>query len=164
MMRSSAARAAGAVLALLCGCGGDNPVEPQPTPAPSAIPGAGTGPTEIVFVSAEPAVGSTLSGCGATADGCAGRIRMRFSLRPTRSGPALSFSAFLHSDRLQACLLAALPGFQLQAGVATTVDVVFDRSDRCATPVTIRNMAAVVEGTVDVASRQEWALGYTLLP
>ena len=68
---------------------------------------------------------------------------------------------------MQPNLLRVLETRQVRrvGGVADrTVDVVFDRSDRCATPVTIRNMAAVVEGTVDVASRQEWALGYTLLP
>jgi hypothetical protein len=55
------------------------------------------------------------------------------------------------------------------------VERVFDRADRCATPasssgsvpappVTIATMAAVVEGPVDTASRQEWALRYTFAP
>jgi len=36
--------------------------------------------------------------------------------------------------------------------------------DACATPFEIATMAAVVEGTVEVGSRQEWAVHYSFMP
>ncbi len=44
-----------------------------------------------------------------------------------------------------ACLAIVSAGaFLLQAGVVRTVEVVFDGSDACPTPVDVRNMAAVL--------------------
>ena len=39
-----------------------------------------------------------------------------------------------------------------------------DEADVCPTPVTIENMTVNVEGTREMASRQEWGLRYTLTP
>jgi len=36
--------------------------------------------------------------------------------------------------------------------------------DACAPPATIAHLAVVVEGTIEVASRQEWAVVYQLDP
>ncbi|HET7292323.1 MAG TPA: hypothetical protein VFM88_07855, partial [Vicinamibacteria bacterium] len=79
-------------------------------------------------------------------------------------GHALGFKVFLHDTRLQACLRAETGPFELRAGDDFGVDLVLDESDRCATPTTIATMAAVVEGTVEVASRQEWGVTYTFQP
>jgi hypothetical protein len=89
---------------------------------------------------------------------------MQFGLAPSQSGFVLGLRAFLHATDQRGCLFASSQAFQLQAGQPTIVSVTFDRSDRCPTPVTITNMAVVVEGTVEVASRQEWGLRYTFLP
>jgi hypothetical protein len=58
-------------------------------------------------------------------------------------------------------------GFTLRAGEPQDVDVVFDvaaQSDRCHTPLDTTDLAFVVEGTIEVASRQEWAVHYLLAP
>jgi len=39
-----------------------------------------------------------------------------------------------------------------------------DRADRCGTPTTIVAMAAVVEGPIEVASRQTWSMHYEFAP
>jgi hypothetical protein len=44
------------------------------------------------------------------------------------------------------------------------MEVLLDEADVCPTPVTIENMAVNVEGTVEIASRQEWGLRYTFTP
>lgn len=44
------------------------------------------------------------------------------------------------------------------------MEVVFDSSDAsdtCATPMDIGNMAVIVDGSVEIASRQEWGITYT---
>jgi hypothetical protein len=89
---------------------------------------------------------------------------MVFQLRSDLGGPVLHMSAFLHSTGLIACLLASTGPFDLRPGEPAAVELTFDRADQCRTPVTIATMAAVVEGPVAVASRQEWALRYTFSP
>lgn len=159
----------------LAGCGSETPTTPPlPSPSPSPTPGlpgvtvgASTGPTAITLVAADPPPGSAVAGCGAGASGCAGRIRLTFRLTPTGSGPVLWCVGFLHADNTTACLQARTAAFALRAGEAQTVEAVFDTAnhgDRCATPVEITNLAFVVEGVVEVASRQEWALRYRLAP
>ena len=97
------------------GCGDGTPtVEPTPvatTPAPGFSPtpssevvvGPHTGPTEITFLAADPAPGSTIAGCGANASGCSGRVRMRFRLLSTAGGPVLDAIGFLHATNKVAC-------------------------------------------------------------
>jgi hypothetical protein len=126
--------------------------------------GPGSGPTQIIFSSSEPPPGAIFTGCGPDMRGCEGRLRMRFVLRPSRSGHVLRFTVFLHDTRLQACLLSSTGPFDLRAGDDAGVDLVLDESDACRMPATIATMAAVVEGTVEVAARQEWALSYTFQP
>lgn len=89
---------------------------------------------------------------------------MRFLLRPSSSGHVLRFTVSLHDTRLQACLLASTEAFDLRAGDDEGVDLVLDESGRCATPTTIATMAAVIEGSVEIASRQEWGVTYTFQP
>lgn len=156
-------------LALACGDRGTTPspvVTPTPSPTPGAgpTPGAATGPTRITFVAAEPSPGANVAGCGASAIGCAGRIRMRFALLSPVGGPVMYVRVFLHETSQRACLLGQSGPSVLRAGQTEDVEVVLDQADQCRTPSDIRTMAAVVEGTIEVASRQEWGIRYTLSP
>jgi hypothetical protein len=65
---------------------------------------------------------------------------------------------------MRACLSGETGGFPLRAGEAQTIEVAFDRSDACATPFEAAHLAVVVEGTVEVASRQEWSVRYSFQP
>ena len=92
---------------------------------------------------------------------------MTFRVEPTGSGSVLFYRAFLHATDKTGCLIAPAAGGALQAGMARTVEVVFDEPDtsgRCRTPLDLRDLAFGVEGTVEVASRQEWSLSYRLSP
>ena len=157
-------------LAALAGCGGDNPggVQPSPTPTPG-LPGVtvgqGTGNATIALVTAAPAPGSTLSGCGPDGAGCASRIRMSFRLTPTVAGTALWCTGFLHASNNLACLQGRTGPLTLQAGVAQTVEVLFDTAapSGCRTPADITHLAFVVDGA-GISARQEWGLRYTLAP
>ena len=158
-------------LVVLGGCGGESPSLPTPplaTPSPDprlvVVPGAATGPTAIAFVSAEPSPGAALTGCGPGAAGCRGRLRMAFRLMPTGTGSVLWVRVFLHASSKRACFMATGEPLALRAGEARMVEVVFTEYDACATPFEIATMAAVVEGTVEVASRQEWAVHYSFMP
>jgi hypothetical protein len=133
---------------------------------PGVTVGTSTGPTAITLLAADPLPGSTVAGCGGGASGCAGRIRMTFRLAPTGSGSVLWCVGFLHAANMAACLQGRTAGLTLRAGEAQTVEMVFDTAaySGCATPVDITHLGFVVEGVVQVASRQEWALGYRLAP
>jgi hypothetical protein len=167
---AGALRAAVLLTSLLCACDGDRatgPPAPIPSRASGATPGLSTGPTQIVLVSADPVPGSTVAGCGAGASGCAGRIRMAFRLTATGTGSVLWCAGFLHAADKTACLQGRTGGLALRAGEAQTFELIFDlqaASDRCRTPLEITDLALSVEGTVEVASRQEWALRYHLAP
>ncbi len=163
--------------ALLASCSGDGattpgpPATPTPSPTPPAVPGlvdgASTGPTPIDFVSADPALGTTISGCGAHASGCAGRIRMTFRLTPGGTGPVLFCIGFLHAADKTGCLQGRTGALNLRRGEPQTVEVVFDQvgaGDRCRVPLDLTDLAFAVEGTIDVASRHEWGLRYRLAP
>jgi hypothetical protein len=166
--------------AALAACGGHEPAGPGPvaSPTPSVSPsptpglpgvtvGRATGPTAITLVAAEPAPGSTIVGCGAHAAGCLGRIRMTFRLAPTGTGSVLWCVGFLHAADKTACLQGRTGAFPLRAGEVQAVEVVFDQvdeSDRCRTPLDLTDLALTVEGTVEVAARQEWGLHYRLDP
>jgi hypothetical protein len=174
---TGAARAVIALLASLAACSGDRTVSPgplvspSPSPPPSRPPGVtagrATGPTAIALVAADPPPGLTIAGCGAEAAGCAGRLRMTFRLAPSRSGAVLWCVVFLHAANKTACLQGRVAGFTLRAGEPQDVDVVLDvsdRSGRCRTPLDLTDLAFNVEGTIEVASRQEWTLHYRLAP
>jgi len=163
-------------LALLAACGSERPTETRPSPTPSptpspglpgATPGRASGPTAIVLVAADPPPGATIAGCGSDASGCAGRVRMSFRVTPTGSGPVLVSVGFLHAADKTACLQGRSGPSALQAGEPQTVEIVFDRPDeggRCRTPLELTDLAFNVEGTIEVASRQEWAFRYRLVP
>lgn len=161
-----------AAVALAARCGDDAPpsVVPLPTPAPTPAPGgvvAGghTGPTEIAFLSAEPAPGSTIAGCGRDAGGCAGRVRMRFLMRSASGGPVLDAIGFLHATTKIACLRGGTGRLDLAPGIAREVEIVFDAADTaCGVPATISDMKVVLNAPVETASLQEWAVRYELRP
>lgn len=141
----------------------DHPT-PAPDPTLQVTPIDNTGPIRIAFVSANIAPGSTVGSCGAVIEGCAGRLRMTFRLNPPSDGPVLFVRMFLHATNLQACLWGELGSFSVQAGAPITIEVPADRADRCGTPTTIATMAVVVEGPIQVSSRQTWSLRYTFTP
>jgi hypothetical protein len=158
-------------LVALGACGGAPPAAPptpQPTVAPSSgsapHPGASSGPTKIAFVESTPAPGATISGCGSDATGCAGRLQVTVRLTPSGSGTALYVAAFLHASNMRACLLARTGPLILRAGEGLPVILLFDQADACAVPTDITHLAVVVEGTTEVASRQEWGVAYRLMP
>jgi hypothetical protein len=137
----------------------------MPTMPPTeVVPGIATGPTRLTFVSADPPPGSAVSGCGPNATGCPGRVRMVFRLTGAATGDALRFQVFLNSSTKRTCFLASTGPLSLRAAEAQTLQVVLDPSDACGVPFSITDMAAVLEGTVELASRQEWAIGYTFAP
>jgi hypothetical protein len=103
-------------------------------------------------------------GCGASAEGCRGRVRIHLALLSATGGPALYVRVFLHNSGLRACLLGQTAPLLLRAGRTEDVEVLLDEADDCRTPADIRTMDAAVEGTVEIASRQEWGIRYTLLP
>jgi hypothetical protein len=144
------------------------PTAPPGVPeVPGATRGASEGSTGIRLTAADPAPGATLSGCGGGASGCTGRIRMTFQLASPVGGPALGLLAHLHSDRATACYVATAPSFTLVRGMPHDVEVVFEPDDTdaaCPTPLDLTHLAVVVEGTVEVFARQEWALRYRLVP
>jgi hypothetical protein len=166
-----------ALLIVLIACTGERSVtrgpvpSPSPSPPPSELPGVtpgqATGPTAIRLVAADPSPGTTIAGCGTDAAGCAGRIRMTFRLEPSGSGPVLWCTVSLHAASKTACLQGRTDGFALRAGEPQDIEVVLDvpdRSDRCRAPLDLTDLAMTVEGTIEVASRQEWALRYHLAP
>ena len=163
----STAAAGGALLAGLVfqGCG-HAPTMPTPTldPALQVTPIDNTGPIRITFVSANIPPGSTVGGCGGVIEGCAGKLRMTFRLNPPADGPVLFVRMYLHATNLQACLWGELASFSVLAGAPITIELPADRADRCGTPTTIATMAVVVEGPIQVSSRQTWSLRYTFSP
>ena len=54
--------------------------------------------------------------------------------------------------------------FVVRARVPVTIEMPLDRADRCGTPTDIATMALVVDGTIEVASRQTWTLRYLFAP
>jgi hypothetical protein len=173
-MRSPASAFA-SVLALLLwhGCGdGSTPTMPVPTPIPTPTPapgavvaGAHTGPTELTFLAAEPAPGTTIDGCGKDASGCSGRVRVRFRLLSASGGPVLDAIGFLHATTQLACYRGSSGRLDLRPGIASEIAIVFDQPDAvCGVPVTIAHMKLVLNAPVETASLQEWAIRYELRP
>lgn len=89
---------------------------------------------------------------------------MTLRLDPPANGPVLYVRIYLHATNLIACLWGESLPFPVQAQTARIVDIPLDRTDRCGTPTTIATMAAVVEGPVEVASRQTWSVQYAFAP
>ena len=138
------------------------PTLPAPT---DVVAGAHTGPTEITFLSAEPAPGATIDGCGRDARGCSGRVRMRFRLLSASGGPVLDAIGFLHATNQIACYRGATGPFDLQGGVAREIVIVFDQPDPvCGMPASIAHMKVVLNAPVQTDALQEWAIRYELRP
>ena len=143
-----------------------SPAAPTPTPDPTlqVTPIDSTGPIRVTFVNANISPGSTIAGCGPLIEGCAGRLRLTFLLTPSSDGPALYARVYLHAMNLQACLWGEIEPFTVRAGAPLTIEMPVDQADRCGTPTTIATMALVVEGPIQVSSRQTWSLRYTFAP
>jgi hypothetical protein len=166
--RFSAARVrvnVAAIVAITAACqiACSQPTSPAPLPVdPNApVAGAHTGQVTIDYVGANVVPGSTVTGCGPTIAGCAARLRLSFRLRSVGAGTVLFSGATLHGSNKAACLSAVGDGFALAANAIVTVDLVFDQFNAsCALPFDVTNMAVTIEGTVEVASRQEFAIRY----
>jgi len=126
--------------------------------------GARTGSTQITLVDAVPRPGAVLTGCGAAAVGCTGRIRMTLDLVSPTGGPVTGLNLFLHDTNLQACLIGRAGAFELSPGRTQRIEVVLDRADQCRTPIEIRNADATLDGPNQIAARQEWGILYSLAP
>jgi len=150
---------------MVASCGG---ATVAPTPAPDSTsqvkPLESTGPIRITFMSANVSPGGVITGCGSLIQGCTGRLRLTLRLEPPADGPVLYARVYLHATNLVACLWGETTPFTVNAGIAQTLDVSIDRADRCGTPATIATMAAIVEGPIQVASRQTWSLHYVFAP
>ncbi len=163
-----------ASLLLSTGCGDATPTvvttpSPLPTgmtpPPTSVVVGPATGPTAIAFVSADPAPGSTIEGCGARASGCAGRVRMRFRLLSAVGGPVLNAIGYLHATNQLACYRGSTGGFNLASGVSSEIEMVFDGfDDACGMPATIATMKVVLSAPIQTDGLQEWGIRYELRP
>jgi hypothetical protein len=153
---------------MLCGCDQQPTAPTAPTPPPDptlqVTPIDSTGPIRITFVTANVAPGGTITGCGPLIEGCIGRLRLTFQLNPPSDGPVLYARVYLHAQNLVACLWGEIAPFTVRAGVPVTIELPTDRADRCGTPTSIFTMAVVVEGPVQVSSRQTWSLRYTFAP
>ncbi len=117
------------------------------------VTGARTGITQITLANATPLPGATLTGCGVTAAGCAGRITVSLDLLSPTGGPVIGGLFFLHGSNMRACLIGRVGAFELAPGITRRVDVVLDQSDECGTPVDIRTAAAAAEGPNGIAAR-----------
>jgi hypothetical protein len=129
---------------------------------PGVVIGARTGVTQITLANATPLPGATLTGCGATTAGCAGRITVSLDLLSPTGGPIIGAVFFLHNSNMRACLIGRVGAFDLAPGTTRRVEVVLDQSDECGTPSDIRTADASVEGPNGIAARQEWGVVYTL--
>ena len=89
---------------------------------------------------------------------------MMFRIEPPSGGPVLYARVYLHAMNLQACLWGQIEPFTVRAGVPLTIEMPVDQADRCGTPTTIATLALVVEGPIEVSSRQTWSLRYTFAP
>jgi hypothetical protein len=152
-----------ALLLAACGGPGTTPL-PAPDPHLQVTPLDSSGPVRISFVSANITPGSVVAGCGGLIEGCAGRLRMTFRLDPPSDGPALYARVYLHATNLMACLWGETAPFTLQARASSVIEIPLERADRCGTPATMAAMAVVVEGPVQIASRQTWSLHYVFAP
>jgi hypothetical protein len=139
---------------------------PTPTQVAGVVVGPRTGPTEITFLAAEPSPGSTITGCGASASGCSGRVSMRFRLLSASGGPVLDAIGFLHATNKLACYRGSTGPLDLRPGVPTEIVIVFDQPDAaaCGMPATIANMKVVLSAPVQTDGLQEWAIRYELRP
>jgi len=150
---------------ILSACGNQSTAPSPPAdPRLQVTPIDSSGPVRISFLSANVTPGSVVAGCGTLIEGCAGRLRMTFRLDPPSDGPVLYSRVYLHATNLVACLWGETAPFSVQARVPSVVDIPLERADRCGTPTTLATMAVVVEGPVQVASRQTWSLHYEFAP
>jgi hypothetical protein len=152
-----------AALVAVAGCGTGS-TAPSADPNPEVTPIDGNGPIRITFAGANISPGSVVSGCGSLIEGCAGKLRVTIRLDPPSDGAVLYTRIYLHATNLIACLLGETAPFTVHARVPSVVEITLDRSDRCGTPTTIATMAAVVEGPIEVSSRQTWSLHYVFAP
>ena len=89
-------------------------------------------------------------------------MTITFDLEPSASGHVLYVVGFLHSLDLRACHVARLEPLELEGGRTRRITLAFEPLG--CPPHDIATMAVVVEGSVEVASRQEWSVRYQFRP
>jgi hypothetical protein len=162
----SAARATSLCAALIAGgCQRSATAPTPPGPSPNVTEIERSGPVRITLSSANVSPGATIAGCGPLVSGCIGRLQISVELAPIFDGPVLYVRAYLHSMRNGvACLTGNTGPFELRSNQRTNVAVTFDSADVCGTPDTMATMDVIVEGPVQTASRQAWAIRYVFAP
>ena len=170
-MRPCTARTSIAATWMLCwalilnGCGNQGTApSPPPDPTSQVTPIDSSGPIGIRFLGANVSPGNVVAGCGPLIAGCSGKLQMTFQLDPTSDGTVLYMRVYLHATNQIACLWAETLAFSVQARVPSVITIPISSADRCGTPTTIATMAAVVEGPIQVSSRQTWSLRYVFAP
>jgi hypothetical protein len=150
---------------VLAGCRNESTgPSPPPDPTSQVTPIDSTGPIRIRFLDANISPGNVVAGCGPLIEGCVGKVQMTFQLDPPSDGPVLYMRVYLHATNLIACLWGETLPFSVQARVPSVITIPIASADRCGTPTTIATMAAVVEGPIQVSSRQTWSSHYVFAP
>lgn len=141
------------------------PASPSPTPEPfdpnAPRVGAHTGSVAIEYLGTNIAPGLTITGCGPTLAGCAGRLRLTFRLRSSGAGSVLRTAGSLHGANKVPCLSAVGGAFSLAANTTLLLDLVFDDvNPACALPFESTDLGINVEGSADASGRQEFGIRY----
>jgi hypothetical protein len=142
----------------------DSPIQTRDVdPRTLAVPSGNSGPGRIAFVNSKPTPGSSISACGPTVAGCAGRLSVVFSLRP---------EVDLRSQRLRVSFLAedearvmcSSSTFDLDAGQTFAIEVSCPEAFIDArTP--FRTAKMIVEtGMGPSRIEQDWNVPYGFLP
>ena len=91
---------------------------------------------------------------------------MRFRLLSASGGPVLDAIGFLHATTKAACYRGSTGPLDLQAGVPSEIEIVFDQPDpqACAVPASIATMKVVLNAPIQTDGLQEWGVRYELRP
>jgi hypothetical protein len=132
-------------------------------PRSLAVPSANSGPGKITFVNSNPDPGSSMSGCGPTVAGCAGRLKVVFNVRPDVNLVSQRLRVtFSTAD--EARLTCSSTTFDLDAGqtFAIQVECPGSASD---VPTPFRTATMMVEtGAGPARIEQDWKVPYSFLP
>lgn len=141
--------------AIAAGGGAPSPSPPPPVPSPTPNPNTQVtliseqvGSVTMRYVNADPAPGSTISGCGPTALGCRPvTVVLRLTASQSVRNPQLSASLATQEQTgvgLASCLYTAVPAFVLNANEPFDIALRFDSplTPPCGTPATIVRLRA----------------------
>jgi len=149
--------------ALTAACGSSTPTAPS---FMAVVPSSSYGPVQISFLSATPAPGSTISGCGPNPTGCQGRLSMTFLLRSNISGHVRSGAVYLYNAYgLDGCLGMNILPTDLVAGTGVVTTVRVDIANEfCPMPLVINRMVFTIYDEGPLRSAQGFQVRYLFLP